>query len=63
MTNVVGQSSTLRAQDKGNSNSARSLPCVYFNKAVCLKKQTHETKGVGGGMTQVGHVHSSKIEF
>ena len=32
-------------QDKTQANS-KATPCVYFNKNTCLKKHTHETKGV-----------------
>ena len=42
---VVGQGSAQRVQDQGSTGS-RVFPCIYFNKAACLQKQTHENKGI-----------------
>ena len=40
----VVQNTGQRAQDRGSNG--KIFPCVYFNRGVCLQKQTHENKGV-----------------
>ena len=43
---ITGQGSMNRSQDKSTSGTGRVVPCIYFNKGMCMQKQTHETKGV-----------------
>ena len=42
---ITGQNSS-KSQDRGTSGTGRVTPCIYFNKGMCMQKQTHETKGV-----------------
>ena len=42
---IIGQNSN-KSQDKGTSGTGTATPCIYFNKGMCMHKQTHETKGV-----------------
>ena len=43
---ITGQDSMNRSQDKSTSGTGKVLPCIYFNKGMCMQKQIHETKGV-----------------
>ena len=43
---ITGQGSRNRSQDKSTYGTGRVVLCIYFNKGMCMQKQTYETKGV-----------------
>ena len=43
---LTGQGPMNRNQDKSTSSTGRVVPCIYFNKGVCMQTQTHEINSV-----------------
>ena len=41
---IEGQGSMKRNQDKGTSGTGKVLPCMYFNKGMCMQNRLTKQK-------------------